>query len=44
MQRMDSCVDKATLPNSVFSNNANRGTKLREVDEANEESQNGCSC
>lgn len=44
MRRMENCVDKATLPNNVFNNNPNRGTKLREVDEANDESQGGCSC
>jgi len=44
MARMENCVDKATLPNNVFNNNPNRGTKLREVDEANDESQSGCSC
>lgn len=44
MARMENCVDKATLPNGVFNNNPNRGTKLREVDEANDEPQAGCSC
>ncbi|XP_074613153.1 ras-related protein Rab-27A-like isoform X1 [Acropora palmata] len=44
MRRMENCVDKDTLPNNVLNNNPNRGTKLREVDEANDESQGGCSC
>ena len=44
MIRMDNCVDKATLPNNVYSNSPNRGTKLTEVDEANDETQNSCSC
>ncbi|XP_073240902.1 ras-related protein Rab-27A-like isoform X2 [Porites lutea] len=44
MKRMENCVDKATLPNNVFNNNPNRGPRLCEVDEANDESQGGCSC
>lgn len=44
MRRMENSVDKDTLPNNVLNNNPNRGTKLREVDEANDESQGGCSC
>ncbi|KAK3752660.1 hypothetical protein QZH41_011264, partial [Actinostola sp. cb2023] len=44
MVRMENCVDQATLPNNVFNNNPNRGPKLREVDEANEDTSSGCSC
>ncbi|EDO49958.1 predicted protein [Nematostella vectensis] len=43
MVRMENCVDRATLPNNVFNNNPSRVSKLKEVDEASEES-SGCSC
>ena len=43
MTRMENSVDRATLPNNVLNNNP-KGVKLTEVDEANEESQGGCSC
>ena len=41
MRRMETCVDADLLPSSFINNNRN-STRLREVDEANEES--GCSC
>lgn len=41
MTRMENCVDTDLLPSS-FINNNRHSTRLREVDEANEES--GCSC
>lgn len=34
---MENCVDKVILFNNVFNNNFNRGIKLREVDEVNDE-------
>lgn len=43
MERMEKCVDKATLPPGL-SNGVERGHKLKEVDGAEEESRSGCSC
>ena len=41
MRRMETCVDADLLPSS-FINNNRHSTRLREVDEANEDS--GCPC
>ncbi|XP_046857312.1 ras-related protein Rab-27A-like isoform X1 [Xenia sp. Carnegie-2017] len=41
MRRMEACVDTDLLPSSFINNNRN-STRLREVDEANDES--GCGC
>ncbi|XP_057315560.1 ras-related protein Rab-27A-like isoform X2 [Hydractinia symbiolongicarpus] len=43
MDQMEKCVDKATLPPGL-TNGVERGHKLQEVDEAHEESKNGCGC
>ncbi|XP_065063877.1 ras-related protein Rab-27A-like isoform X2 [Rhopilema esculentum] len=43
MEQMERCVDKSTLPPG-FINGTERGHRLREVDEADEERKNSCSC
>ena len=40
---MEKCVDKSTLPPS-FTNGVERGHRLKEVDEADDERRNACSC
>lgn len=40
---MEKCVDKSTLPPG-FMNGVERGHRLKEVDEADEEKRNSCSC
>eukprot|EP00112_Aurelia_sp_Birch-Aquarium-sp1_P018677 Seg4489.1 transcript_id=Seg4489.1/GoldUCD/mRNA.D3Y31 product="Ras-related protein Rab-27A" protein_id=Seg4489.1/GoldUCD/D3Y31 len=43
MEQMERCVDKSTLPPG-FMNGVERGHRLREVDEADEERKSSCSC
>lgn len=43
MEQMERCVDKATLPPSL-ANGAERGHKLREIDEAHDDKTSACSC
>eukprot|EP00794_Sanderia_malayensis_P002460 gene2460-2833_t len=43
MEQMERCVDRSTLPPG-FMNGIERGHKLKEVDEADDERRNACAC
>ena len=43
MEQMEKCVDKTMLPPG-FMNGVERGHKLKEVDEADEENKSVCGC